>query len=105
MSDLRKEWWAPVWCGLVADPQGKHVKRLGMAGWLLLYLIVHAQRASGIVITHRATIARRTGVSLRTIQRWLARLRRHAYIEIVADRPSLKIQVKRWKHSRTARQM
>ena len=103
MAETRNTWWAPVWCGLVADPEGKHVKRLKAAGWLLLYLILHARRATGVVISRRSTIARRMGVSLRTVQRWLVDLESKGYVEIVAERPVLTVRIQRWKRPLPAR--
>lgn len=97
MSQQRDNWWAAVWCGLVVDPDGKHVRRLGVAGRLLLYLIVHARRATGFVVTRRQTIARCMRMPLRTVQRWLSRLERWDYVEIVCERPVLQLRIRRWK--------
>ena len=97
MTDSQKDWWAPIWCGLVADPDGTHVQRLGVAGWLLIYLIVHARRRTGVVTCHRSTIARRMGIPLRTVQRWLGRLEHEGYISVEAQSGVATIQVLRWK--------
>src|SRR2546428_7487850 len=97
MIGSHDNWWAAVWCGLVVDPDGKHVRRLGTAGWLFLYLILHARRATGLVITRRSTIARRMRMPLRTVQRWLKLLQRYDYVEIVSERPVLRLRIKRWK--------
>ena len=99
-----REWWAAIWCGLVVDPEGKHIRRLGIAGWLLVYLILHARRETGVVVTRQRTISRRTRVPIRTIQRWLSRLRRYGYVEIATDRPVLRLRVNRWKSVGAMRQ-
>jgi hypothetical protein len=82
---------------LVLDPEAKHVQRLGTAVWLFLYLILHAKRGTGFVIHPRRTIARRMHVPLRTVQRWLACLQRHGYVEVLRERPVLYLQINRWK--------
>ncbi len=97
MSEPRTDWWAPIWPGLIVDPEGKHIRRLGMAIWLLLYLITHARRATGIVTQRQRTIAARMRMPLRTIQRWLLRLEQREYIEILVKSQVLTIRIKRWK--------
>lgn len=97
MPEGRDNWWAAVWCGLVVDPDGKHIRRLGPAGWLFLYLILHARRATGLVITRRKTIARRMRVPLRTVQRWLAKLEQYDYVEFEDDSSVLRLRIRRWK--------
>jgi DNA-binding MarR family transcriptional regulator len=97
MSEPRTNWWAPIWPGLIVDREGKHVRRLGMAIWLLLYLIVHARRATGIVTQRQRTIAAKMRMPRRTIQRWLSRLEQREYIEILVKSQVLTIRIKRWK--------
>ena len=97
MDATPKTWWAPIWCGLVADPDGKHVQRAGVAVWLLLYLIVHARRATGIVRSRRSVIARRMGVPRRSIQRWLTHLEQHGYVTVDNRDGVATIRVLRWK--------
>jgi hypothetical protein len=97
MTDSQKTWWAPLWCGLVADPEGTHVRRLGIAGWMLLYVILHARRQSGVLVSRRSVIARRMGIPLRTVQRWLRHLERHRYVYITERNSVATIRVLRWK--------
>ena len=73
-------WWGPVWRGLFVDPEGKHYRAMGRALWLYGYLIVHANRRTGTLYRTVATVSRDMQVSKRTIQAWLALLRRHDYI-------------------------
>lgn len=100
MGEHRNNWWAPIWCGLVADPDGKHVDRLGMAGWMLLYVILHARRPTGVLLSRRSVIARRMGVPLRTVQRWLKDLERKGYVVVTDQHGVATILVLRWKSLR-----
>jgi DNA-binding MarR family transcriptional regulator len=96
MDDRERHLWAPVWRGLVVDAEGKHVEKLGMAVWLLLYLISSAHRPTGLVYQRQSTIARRMGRPLRTIQRWLHLLIKEGYVVVTkGEVPS--IRVMRWK--------
>ncbi len=97
MSEPRNNWWGVLWPGLVLDEEAKHVRRLGMAVWLLLYLIVHANRRTGVVLSYRTTIARRMGVPLRTVQRWLFRLEREGYAALSSGARGPCIRVLRWR--------
>src|SRR5438105_13698858 len=78
----RSIWWGPVWRGLFVDPQGKHYRAMGRALWLYGYLIVHADRRTGTLYRRVATVANDMQVFERTIQAWLALLRRCVYIRI-----------------------
>ncbi len=71
-----KQWWAPVWLGLVADCQAKHYRKMKSAVWLYLYLVLHANRATGVLLRKINTICSDTGLPRDTIIRWLALLRR-----------------------------
>ena len=97
MADSQKTWWAPVWRGLVADPTAKHYRRLKNALWLLLYFFLHADRASGSLPCHVPTISRMMGISRRTIERWLHRLRAGGYISTVGRGKAARIGISRWK--------
>jgi hypothetical protein len=90
-------WWGPVWRGLFVDPAGKHYRAMGRALWLYGYLIVHADRKAGTLYRAIATIASDMYVSARTIQAWLAILRRHNYIRTTTTGRALKITIERWK--------
>jgi hypothetical protein len=97
MADSRNNWWAVLWPGLVLDEDGKHVRRLRLAVWLLLYLIVAADRRTGVVLSYRTTIARRMGVPLRTVQRWLLLLERKGYVSFSSGRRGARIRLLRWR--------
>ncbi len=92
-----KTWWAPVWRGLVADPEGKHLRRLDGAVWLFLYLVLHAERRTGIARCKVAAVARSMGAPRRTVQRWLGRLRRLGYVSLEERGRVLVVVISRWK--------
>ena len=97
MAEPQKTWWAPVWRGLVVDPKGKHYRRMGVSLWLHLYLILHADRATGRLPCKLATIARATGIPRRNLQRWMSQLRREGYISIEQTGRAAWISIRRWK--------
>src|SRR5947209_2008961 len=80
-SNRPATWWGPIWRGLFVDQEGKHYRAMGRALWLYCYLIIHADRRTGTLYRTVATVARDINVSERTIQAWLALLRRHSYIK------------------------
>lgn len=90
-------WWTPVWRGLVADPESKHRKRMGPAIWLFLYLLVYANRKTGIVRRTQESIRLDTGYSIRAIQSYLRRLKKHGYISTGKTGRYLAITVLGWK--------
>ncbi len=90
-------WWAPVWRGLVVDPAGKHVRRLKGALALLLYLILHADRQSGLLVRKYETIGRDMGHSLWTVRGWMRRLERHGYVRRTKTGRALVIEVLNWR--------
>jgi hypothetical protein len=90
-------WWAPFWRGLFVDPEGKHYRVMGRALWLYGYLIVHADRRTGILYRAVGTIAHDMQVSERTIQAWLALLRRHSYIKTKTTGRALAISIEKWR--------
>jgi hypothetical protein len=90
-------WWGPVWRGLFVDPAGKHYRAMGQALWLYGYLIVHADRRAGTLYRTVATVARDMQVSERTIQAWLALLRRHGYIRTKTTGRALAIWIEKWR--------
>jgi len=92
-----KSWWAPVWRGLVVDPDGKHVRRLGTALALHLYLIIHADRPSGRLVRKHATVARDMGVPIRTVRAWMGKLRSHGYIRTTRTGHALVIDILNWR--------
>ena len=93
----QKQWWAPVWNGLVMDPEAKHYQTMKNAVWLYLYLLLSANRKTGILMRKIETVSRDMGVTRDTALRWLKVLRSGGYIETVNTGHSLTIQVTRWK--------
>lgn len=96
-----KTWWAPVWRGLVEDPEGKHVRRLDGAVWLFFYFILHAKRDTGMVWAKTETVARAMGVSRRTIQRWRLTLLEHGYVMPVGNK-KIQFVIPKWRTLRAA---
>jgi hypothetical protein len=94
---MRKQWWAPVWKGLVMDPEAKHYQAMKNAVWLYLYLLLNANRKTGILMRKIKTVSNDMGVTRDTALRWLGILRSAGYITTVNTGRSLTIQVTRWK--------
>ena len=93
----QKQWWAPVWKGLVMDAQAKHYRKMKNAVWLFLYLLVNANRATGVLMRKIKTISADMGVTRDTVIRWLSLLRKEGYIATVNTGRYLTIQVNNWK--------
>ena len=92
-----KQWWAPVWTGLVMDESAKHYRRMKGAVWLFLYLVLGANRKTGVLMRKVKTISRDMGVTRDTTLRWLTVLRKEGYIVTVSTGRYLTIQIKKWK--------
>jgi len=98
MSDIKqKQWWTPVWKGLVLDPDAKHYRRMKNAVWLYVYLLLNADRKNGCLLRKTDTIARDTGIKKDTVMRWLSVLRTGGYIATTSNGRSLSVQILRWK--------
>lgn len=97
MTTSEKTWWTPVWRGLVVDPEGKHLRRMGKALGLHLYLISHADRRSGRLKQKYETIARDMGFPVRTIRAWMRRLHFYDYVRITKTGRAMIIDVLRWR--------
>jgi hypothetical protein len=93
----QKQWWAPVWTGLVMDGQAKHYRRMKSAVWLYLYLVLNANRQSGLLVRKLKTISQDMCVSRDTVLRWLTVLRTNGYVETVNTGHSLTLRVTKWK--------
>lgn len=93
----KTNWWAPLWKGLLVEPSGKHYKAMGSAVWLYLYLLVYANRSTGSLFRRIPTIAKDTGLSSRTISRWLQILKKAEYIKVRQTGRSLQISITKWK--------
>ncbi len=92
-----KNWWVPVWKGLVIDPESKHQKRMKNALWLFLYLLLNADRKTGVLQRKLKTISSDTGIKERTIRVWLRLLKNQGYIETKNKGHCLFIRIKKWK--------
>jgi len=92
-----KQWWAPVWKGLVMDAEAKHYRIMKNALWLYLYFLLNANRKTGILMRKVGTVSNDMGVTRDTVLRWLNVLRSGGYVETVNTGRSLTIQVTRWK--------
>jgi hypothetical protein len=93
----QKQWWAPVWKGLVMDGEAKHYRSMKNAVWLYLYLLLNANRKTGILMRRIETVSRDMGVTRDSALRWFDVLRNNGYVETVNTGRSLTIQVTRWK--------
>jgi hypothetical protein len=93
----QKQWWAPVWKGLVMDADAKHYRKMKNAVWLYLYLLLNANRWTGLLKRKIETISQDMGISRVTVIRWLNVLRSNGYIATSNTGRALTIQVERWK--------
>ena len=100
-----KQWWAPVWTGLVMDREAKHLKKIKSAVWLYLYLVLNANRSSGFLMRKIRTISTDMGISRSTITGWLNVLRKHGYIATQNTGRCLLIQIQRWKTLKATRNL
>lgn len=96
-SQTQKQWWAPVWKGLVMDREAKHYRAMKNAIWLYLYLLLNANRRTGVLMRKTETVRKDMGMTRDTMLRWLNILRSGGYIETINTGRSLTIQVTRWK--------
>lgn len=97
LNKTSSAWWVHLWGGLVRDPTGKHHKAIKKEVWLYLYLLVGANWRTGTLFRRIATIAAETGLNERTVQRWLASLRKRGYIKTTANGRSLNISITKWR--------
>lgn len=103
-SSPEPSWWAPVWRGLVVDPHAKHRQVIGNALWVYVYLIVHADRATGVLRRKLNTIAKDMDVTSRIIQYGISKLRRGGYITTTNSGRFLEIRINKWKPVGNGRQ-
>lgn len=92
-----KQWWIPLWKGLVVDPEAKHYHRMKNSLWLYLYLLISADRSTGFLRRKIRTVSQDTGIKERTIRQWLSVLKKQEYIQTKANGRCLSIQIKKWK--------
>ncbi len=87
-----------VWTGLFKDEDAKHYKKMGKAIWLFLSLL-HTANASGeIKRLQFKTINERTGISISTLKKFMAKLRRSGYIRTWSSGRYLSIEINNWEH-------
>jgi hypothetical protein len=90
-------WWGPVWRGLVVDREARHYRRMKCAIWLFLYLIIHANRKSGLLTRKYQTISDDMGITARTVRRWLLTLRQNRYVQVESTGRALVIHIAKWR--------
>jgi hypothetical protein len=93
----KKDWWAPVWRGLVMDQEAKHYRGMKNAVWLYLYLLLNANRITGVLMRKTRTISSDMGVSRDMVIRWLNLLRQQGYVATQSSGRYLTIRVNNWK--------
>lgn len=91
-----KIWWIHLWNGLVIDREAKHHRLIRHAIWLYIYLLLIANRQTGISYRRISTISAETGFNRRSIQRWLNILREKGYIETHSTGRALQISITKW---------
>lgn len=96
-KENQKHWWAPIWTGLVIDPESSHYKKMKNAIWLYLYLVLSADRKSGFLKRKIRTICLDMGVNRDMVLRWLKVLKEGDYITTVNTGRHLTIHIKKWK--------
>ncbi len=96
-TKVQKNWWAPIWKGLVMDPMATHYKTIGPALWLFIYFVLNAERRTGFLLRKTKTIGSDMGMKERTIRAWLKILRKGGYIRTAMTGHSLRIQIEKWK--------
>lgn len=98
MSDeTTKEWWAPIRNGLVTDPRGKHIKAMGPAMSLYLYLHIFADRDKGYLFRKYQTISLGMGVPVPTLKKWMKKLKAGGYVELRSLGDGLGIQITKFR--------
>jgi hypothetical protein len=92
-----RNWWTPVWKGLVMDEGAAHFQKMGNALWLFLYLLLNANRTTGTLMRKVRTISADTGIQRRRIFEWLSILREKEYISTKNSGRCLLITINKWK--------
>jgi hypothetical protein len=94
---VKSSWWIPVWKGLVVDQGGKHRKRMGLSIWLYLYLLFSVNRKNGVIAKKQKDMAKDLGLTVRAVQKHLARLKKNDYITACKQNKPPKIKLTKWK--------
>lgn len=79
------------------DTEAKHYRSMKNAVWLFLYLLVNANRGTGVLIRKHKTISADMGVSRDMVLRWMNVLRKGGYITTANTGRYLAIQVRNWR--------
>ena len=104
MSDNgKKDWWAGIRNGLVTDPVGKHIKAIGPALPLYLYLHIFADREKGRLFRKYQTISEHMGIPVSTIKKWMKRLKSRGYVELTSFGNGLNIQITKFRPIRSTK--
>lgn len=93
---IKKSWWIPLWKGLVFDPVSKHRLQMGSSIWVYLYLLFSVNRKNATVTKKQQKMAGDVGLSVRTVQKHLSRLKKYGYIISDNARPA-QIKITKWK--------
>jgi hypothetical protein len=102
-DDTHKNWWAPIRNGLVTDPRGKHIKAMGPALPLYLYLHIFADREKGRLFRKYQTISEHMGVPVSTLKKWMKRLKSGGYVELTSLGDGLSIQITKFRPIRSTK--
>ena len=98
MSDFHKNWWRPLWSGLVMDSNGKHSKKMRNSVWLFLYLLLWANPNTGTCFKNYAQISKEMGRKKETTRKWMSILKKEGYIWTKRKNKGLVIGIKKWKN-------
>ena len=102
MSDNgKKDWWAAIRNGLVTDPHAKHIKAMGPALSLYLYLHIYADRDQGRLFRKYQTISDHMGIPVTTLKKWMNRLKDCKYVELTSLGYGLSIQITKFRSIRS----
>jgi hypothetical protein len=102
-DDNSKEWWAPIRNGLVTDPRAKHIKAMGPALALYLYLHIFANRDKGRLFRKYQTISEHMGVPVATLKKWMKRLKTRGYVKLTSLGDGLSIQITKFRPIRSTK--
>ncbi len=96
MEKKSKDYWRPLWKGLVVDSERKHFSGMKSSVWLFLYFILKADDRTGFLKKSYEAISKEMGVKKRTVRYWLNNLRNKGYVSI-QRRNGFCICVRNWK--------
>jgi len=97
MKTMEKDWWAPIRNGLIVNPTGKHIRSIGPAMPLYLYLHLFADRKQGRLFRKYKTISEHMGIPERTLKHWMKKLEKGKYVELTRMGNGLSIQITKYK--------